>query len=238
MPWAALLLPAAVVLAVLGPRLSPRLTALLGWLGWVGAWALLLGVPSFPPHSATDYRLALAPLLLLPMLAPKRWAGLSLGLAAALLLGLSLQSLWARSAIWESAGIALFSLATLLGTDHLSRQPHRPWVLPILGLGVGILLAVNHSIRLGIEAAVIGGIALCFRGHPALNRGGLLALTSVVVAACAYAYASTSLPLILCSVLALGILRGRAQWAQITGVVLPLLVGSVPGVLALLQDPM
>lgn len=208
-----------------------------GWLGWVVAGGILLGLPSLPPHSALDYRMVLAPLLLVPMLAPRRLTVGALALAAALLLGFGLQSLWGRLPLWESAAIGALTLAGLLGVDALLARPQRPWVLPMLGIGVGIVLALNHSVRLGMEALVIGGVALCLQGHAALNRGALLALVGVLAAGCAYAEALPSLPLILCSALSIGVLRERAAFLQVLGVALPLVVACVPGLIELTTSP-
>lgn len=237
MPLALLLLPLAIALVAAGPRLGNRAIALSGWLGWVVAGGILLGLPSLPPHSALDHRMLLSPLLLVPMVVPKRWAVLALALTAVLSLGLGLQSLWARSSLWEGLAIGTLTLAALLGTDTLVHAPSRRWVTPVLGLGVGIVLALNCSIRLGMEALIIGGIALCLRGHPALNRGALLALMGVLASACAYAEALPFLPLIACSVLALGVLRERRTGLQVFGALLPLTVACVPGVISLITSP-
>lgn len=233
----ALLLPLAIALVVAGPRLGNRAIALSGWLGWVVAGGILLGLPSIPPHSALDHRMVLAPLLLVPMLAPKRWAVASLALSAALSLALGLQSFWARSTLWESLAIATLTGIALIGSDVLVERPHRPWVIPLLGIGVGIVLAVNCSVRLGMEALVIGGVALCLRGHVVLNRGALLALSGVLAAGCAYAEALPFLPLILCSVLSIGVLRRRSRAIQILGAALPLILASTPGVISLMGSP-
>lgn len=217
--------------------LPPRLWAVLGWLGWAGAWAWLLGLPSVPPHSATDHRLLLSPLLLVPMLAPERWARLAMASTAGLVLIGSLQSLWQRTELWLSALIWITALAALVGTERLTQGQRSRWVLPVLGIGVGLLIGVNHSVRLGTEAAVIGGVSLLTRGHPALERGGLVALLGVILAAWAYAEAAPSLPLIGCSVLALGILHKQATWVQLVGVIGPLAIGCLPGAIALKSAP-
>ncbi len=214
-----------------------RLWALAGWLGWAGAWAWLLGLPSVPPHSATDYRLLLSPLLLVPMLVPERWARAAMASTAGGMLILCLQSLWQRSPIGASALIWISALAALFGTERVLHHADRRWALPVLGIGVGLLLGVNHSLRLGTEAAVIGGVSLLTRGHPALHRGGLIALLGVILAAWAYADAAPSLPLIGCSVLAFGVLRKQPLWAQLLGVLGPLAVGCVPGLIALKSAP-
>lgn len=233
----ALLLPLTIALVVAGPRLGNRAIAMSGWLGWVVAGSILLGLPSVPPHSAFDYRMVLTPVLLLPMLAPRRWAVATLALSAALTLGFGLQSLWGRATLLESLAIGILAGIALLGSDVLVQRPHRPWVVPLLGIGVGIVLALNCSMRLGIEALVIGGVTLCLRGHAALNRGALLALTGILAAACAYSEALPFLPLIGCSLLALGVLRQRHLALQITGVVLPLILASIPGLISLMRSP-
>lgn len=238
MPQALLLLPLAIALAAAGPRLGSRAKALCAWLGWVVAGGLLLGLPNIPPHSALDHRMLLTPLLLVPMLAPKRWATAALGLCGAASFAWELQSLWGRSALWESLGIGTLACLALLGSKALSERPHRSWLIPLLGLGVGIVLAVNCSIRLGIEALVLGGVALCLRGHPSLNCGALLGLAGVIAAACAYAEAMPFLPLIGTSVLAAGVLRARSLPAQLIGVSLPLLIAMVPGVIELMRSPL
>lgn len=238
MPTALLLLPLAIALAVAGPRLGDRAVAMSGWLGWVVAGGILLGLPSIPPHSALDYRMVLAPLLLVPMLATRRWAVAGLTLAAVLLLGFGLQSLWGRLSVWESAAIGTLTLAGLLGLNTLVERPQRAWVVPLLGIGVGIVLALNHSVRLGMEALVIGGVALCLQGHAALNRGALLALAGVLAAGCAYAEALPSLALILCSALSIGVLRQRSVALQVLGAGLPLVVACVPGLIDLMRSPL
>jgi hypothetical protein len=233
----ALLLPLAIALVVAGPRLGNRAIAMSGWLGWVVAGGILLGLPSIPPHSALDYRMVLTPVLLLPMLAPKRWAVATLALSAALSLGIGLQSLWGRSTLLESLAIGTLTGMALLGSDVLIQRPKRSWVIPLLGIGVGIVLALNCSLRLGIEALVIGGVALCLRGHPVLNRGALLALAGVLAAGCAYAEALPFLPLIGCSFLALGVLRRQHPAVQVIGVLLPLILASIPGLISLMSSP-
>ena len=118
----ALLLPLAIALVVAGPRLGNRAIAMSGWLGWVVAGSILLGLPSVPPHSAFDYRMVLTPVLLLPMLAPKRWAVATLALSAALTLGFGLQSLWGRSTLLESLAIGTLAGIALLGRHNLPKH--------------------------------------------------------------------------------------------------------------------
>ncbi|MFT5583396.1 MAG: hypothetical protein ACI9VR_000974 [Cognaticolwellia sp.] len=237
MPWTLLLLPLAIALWVAGPRLGNRAIALSGWLGWVVAGGILLGLPSIPPHSALDHRMLLTPLLLLPILVPKRWAVAALVLAAVVGLGFGLQSLWGRSALWENTAIVVLTVVALVGADTLVERSQRPWVVPILGIGVGIVIALNCSLLMGIEAGVIGGISLCLRGHPALNRGALLALMAVLAGACAYAEALAFLPLIACSVLALGVLRRQSTTVHIAGMALPLILATIPGAVDLMRSP-
>lgn len=211
-----------------------RLRALLFWAVLSAAWWLALSPPSWPPHAAVDWRLSTTPLLLPALCFLRgRWQSGALVLGGIALLGLTLQSLWSRTDTLISLGVIAGSVALLLLTWGGLRRARNPAVLPVLALGIGLVVAVDSSVRLGQEAMILGALLALFRGRSTLLGGAVLAMLPILGASVAYADAERVLPLILLAALSPWVTGGRGALKELLGVLLPLGLATIPGLLEL-----
>ncbi len=144
--------------------------------GWLGAWAVALGIPSLPPSDANQrlYCAIALTLLLAPLEARRRRTIVAIGwLALTFVLAQRALPPFARSRHWEgsqvvwviAAGVGILALARAATGRLVASIPRGPLVPAAFGLSLlaaGITQALGGSIGLatGSTGAAVGAFAI------------------------------------------------------------------------------